>query len=740
MGFVEISFESLSEERNKKGEIKKKLTGMPNWKNITKTQISEKHTGRAIITGKLSGVTIFDFDIEQVYFEFLENYPELKKYKTIKTKNGFHVYCDYDEDIKTTTDGFINHKGVDIRNDGAMVFSPPCQRKLLDGNIFTYEDIGGDILPVPEFFIDNMKQLESSETTEIAPYIQETNEKQLEIDAKYIKEAIENNWLDDMANASYDEWRNVGFAIKHTLGEYGRHLFHQFSKIDETKYDDNYTNKFWDTIKQGKNPLTIGSIKYWVRKYRDKHEPSSISSLLETNIATDYDIAKSISQFKDIKYSFHTKTWYVFDGKWHNDISGSKISNLISEDYWELVDTLKKDILTELQETDEKKKKEELSENFKKAYNLAVKLKKTTDKKNIMTELKNITLDEEFRKQMNKQKNLLPLKGNKIIDLRTNEVRPITIYDYFDYECPVTLKNLTLEEEEEMEKYFQDLFCGDVETTQCFLNIIKSCITGETHRYIYFWIGNGSNGKSLILQLIQKMFGKSADIISKDVVLQKKGNTHLTTELEKLDKTRFGFVTELEESDILNEPMIKAISGGDPLNVRGICKSDETIYPTANINIISNELPKFKVEKAICDRIVMFPFTNNFEKNLKFQNDMLLKIDLVFSYIMKKGIVQDNFEFTDKMLEKANEYKESNKTDFLEEFVNTACIREGKTKRDDFIQEFNKWQELTGNEDKVPKTLTKRLSKIGINNSRSHSVVWLEKISIRAGSEMGGGF
>jgi P4 family phage/plasmid primase-like protien len=332
---------------------------------------------------------------------------------------------------------------------------------------------------------------------------------------------------------------------------------------------------------------------------------------------------------------------------------------------------------------------------------------------------------------MNKQKYLLPLKGNKIIDLRTNEVRKITINDYFDYECPVTLLNLTTEEEEEMRKYFEDLFC-DVDTTQCFLDIIKSCITGETHRYVYFWVGKGSNGKSLILELIQKMFGKSADVISKDVVLQKKGNTHLTTEFEKLDKTRFGFVTELEESDVLNEKTLKAISGGDPIDTRGICKTNETIYPTANINIITNELPKFKVAKAICDRIKMFPFDNVFEPNLKFKNEMLTKLDLVFSYIIKRGVVREDFNFTERMNKKADEYKESNRIDFLEEFVNTMCIRQGTMKRDDFITEFNKWQNETENEDKVGKNICKRLSLIEVKNIRSHSIVWLENISLKS--------
>ena len=274
--YVNFTFQSLKEEVGK-NKTNKKILGMPAWKDITKENhknyIKKEHKGHAILTGKMSGITVFDFDIPEVYYKFVELYPKLKTYKTIKTKNGFHVYCNYDEDIKTTTDGFMHDKGVDIRNDDAIVFAPPCQRVLLDGNIFTYEDLGGDIFPVPEIFIDNMKQLE--DTTDNDSIVSNEIVSSTSIcaaDAKYIKEAIEKGWLNDMANASYDEWRNVGFAIKHTLGDQGRQLFHQFSKINE-KYDNEYTDKFWDTIKQGKKPLTLGSIKYWVRQYKEKHLP-----------------------------------------------------------------------------------------------------------------------------------------------------------------------------------------------------------------------------------------------------------------------------------------------------------------------------------------------------------------------------------------------------------------------------------------------------------------------------------
>ena len=731
--YVNFTFQTLKEEVGK-NKTNKKILGMPAWKDITrenhKNYIKKEHKGHAILTGKISGITIFDFDIPEVYYKFVELYPKLKSYKTIKTKNGFHVYCNYDEDIKTTTDGFINDKGVDIRNDDAIVFAPPCQRILLNGDIFTYEDLGGDILPVPEIFVDNMKQLhDMTDNDSIASNEIVSSISICAADAEYIKEAIEKGWLNDMANASYDEWRNVGFAIKHTLGDQGRQIFHEFSKINE-KYDNEYTNKFWDTIKQGKKPLTLGSIKYWVRQYKDK-DKSEFEKILEKTESNDYDIANTINLFKNIKYSHHNKTWYIFDNKWNSDISGAFVSNLLSNEFWDVVNNYLLKIYAEKNELDEDKREYHVKLLFK-LSDIRKALKKTSKKKNIMTELKCITQDEDFRIKMNRQKNLLPLKNNKIINLLTNEVRPITINDYFDYECPVSFLELTEEQEKEMKTYFEDLFSGDVETTQCFLDIIKSCVTGETHRYVYFWIGNGSNGKSLILSLIQKMFSKGADVISKDVILKKKGNTHLSTELEKLDKTRFGFVTELTESDVLNEPMIKAISGSDPINVRGICKTDETIYPTANINIITNKLPTFEVEKAICNRIVMFPFTNVFENSTEFKEKMESKIDLVFSYMMKRGVVKKDFVFTEKMLEKSREYKENNKTDFLEEFINEKCNHIGSIKRDDFIIAFNKWCEETGKEDKIQVTFSKRMTKLGFGNKKSNSIVYFTDISLKS--------
>jgi len=59
----------------------------------------------------------------------MEIHPELKEYKTIQTNKGFHIWFKFDPDFKTTTDGFSDYEGVDIRNQGGVVFCPPTTYK-----------------------------------------------------------------------------------------------------------------------------------------------------------------------------------------------------------------------------------------------------------------------------------------------------------------------------------------------------------------------------------------------------------------------------------------------------------------------------------------------------------------------------------------------------------------------------------------------------------------------------------
>jgi len=101
------------------------------WKTATvKTQeeidahfTKYKDAGIAILTGKESNLTVIDFDTKDN--ELIMELATVAPTYTVETKKGFHLYYQYKDDpiLKQGTNRFSD--GVDIRNDGGVIFAPP---------------------------------------------------------------------------------------------------------------------------------------------------------------------------------------------------------------------------------------------------------------------------------------------------------------------------------------------------------------------------------------------------------------------------------------------------------------------------------------------------------------------------------------------------------------------------------------------------------------------------------------
>jgi putative DNA primase/helicase len=372
--------------------------------------------------------------------------------------------------------------------------------------------------------------------------------------------------------------------------------------------------------------------------------------------------------------------------------------------------------LLEAFDTADDEVQEMLKKRLCKLTKLSEKVRKSTDKSHILTELKAIAHDETIRTKMNRQKFLLPL-NEYVIDLRTQELIPMTKYHLFDYECGANYVQLTQEQEQYVRDYFMQIFCNNEQTMQCFLDIIKTNMAGILTRFIYFWVGTGRNGKSLLLKIINKILDKTMDTISKDVILMKKSNSHLSTEFEKLDKLRIGFITELSDTDVLNIDNIKKITGGDPIDVRVICKTNETIYPTLNIHAAMNELPSFKGQDAIGDRLIIIPFNNKFDVNIGFEEEIMSRLDWIFSYIVDHGRIMDTFETSEEMQVAKEEYQEDNNSDNLAEFIESKC-EEGQTQTTNFMIAYQDWLKKMKRWEKpmTTNTFSRRMKKLGYEN------------------------
>ena len=527
---------------------------------------------------------------------------------------------------------------------------------------------------------------------------------------------------------NYQKWTRVGWAIKNCWGDdaTARELFIAMNQKCDRR--NNFTDMqdagdFYDQA-SGDGSLTKASLHYWAReddpeKYSvnfPKHDKvirnKTADELFEALLSARTEVA--FARYFDALYqgrfkctNIKDKLFYEFNKQnlWVQNEGGTPIRNILSNElktaFIKRIQEIAETIETMDEEADAEEIKKLTDDKDAVAYQM-MRLEQTSHKNNVLREIQDLILDTEFSKTMNKEKYILPIKGGKILNMKTLEVEDRTILNKFNYECDVNYRELTEEEDEDIAKYFEDLFCGSKPTVQVVLNILKSTFTGETLRYLYFITGSGRNGKSTLFNVLKAIFNKAMDIVSKDLVLQKKSNTHLNTEVEKLDRCRLGYTTELKEEDKMNETMIKAITGGDAINIRTIQKTDDTLNPTANLYILTNKLPKFEVEQAICDRLIIIPFNNTFPVDKSFEERMLAKKEQVFCYIMKHGIIQDKFELTEEMKVAKENYIDDNEVDYLKDFIESTCDThqddEGtpfkhrtKYERDAFRADYTAW-------------------------------------------------
>ncbi len=482
---------------------------------------------------------------------------------------------------------------------------------------------------------------------------------------------------------------------------------------------DNWVNKI-ETFEMNDKEQTDNTCK---RAYY-------FTKILRTEGENDY--AKFFTYLYGHKFVYVCENiYYSFNERkiWQLDNDGTTIRKMLSNDFYEefmiYQQHFKKLCVTKNMTEEEI---EEYKKKISKIEILSKRLKKTTDKNNILKEIKDEIKDIEFEEDMNREKYLLPISNGKMLNMKTLEVFERTIKNKFNYECNANYVEMTEYENNEMMKYFMDLFCNNEEMVYTVLDMLKSIFSGLKLRYIFFFTGCGSNGKSLLFKLLKNIFKDAMDTISTDIIIEKKNKSSITTEYEKLDKCRLGYVTELNENHKLNVDIIKKISGGDEIDLRGLYKTNYTINPTANLCVLTNELPNFPKKQAMIDRIIIIPFNNRFEVNINFEEDMMKKKDLIFSFIMNKGTIKDKFDLTEEMQKSKNEYVENNTIDPLKDYIEETYskknyVKTEKVLRDDFRMRYDEYcnrKKLSINNDSNNKFTKDLYKKYNIESKDSH--------------------
>ena len=392
-------------------------------------------------------------------------------------------------------------------------------------------------------------------------------------------------------------------------------------------------------------------------------------------------------------------------------------------------ETKKFETLCIIDETcEENKRYKKNIENYKKFKN---KIGSLSFINSVYSFIKDDLYSDGFLDKLNRELFNLPILNNRIINLKTNEIYPRERIHNFSVICPVEYdeKNMDF-----AQTYFETLF-PDASTRKCVLDAIKSSMTGLPLRNIFIWIGIGCNGKSLLLKIIRKLLSEFCGVVSKNIIINSKSNTNISSELESLSTLRFAQISELSDTDSLNDTRIKEFTGDGIINYRGLFQKEKNIEVTASVHIATNNMPFFNCsDRALLARIIPIPFKAVFEPNSDYETLVMKNIGSIFTYIVKYGEVKKSF-IIDNMSEEIQECRRESiiKRDFLVSFVQSHIkpCADSRLTFTDFIEHYRAFLKKIDEECFLTdKKIMGLLRKMGYVLSRSNNTNYFLNIQI----------
>ena len=454
---------------------------------------------------------------------------------------------------------------------------------------------------------------------------------------------------------SYSKWIRVGWALRNI----DNRLFilwltfsAKASRFDYTDIPNMY--EMWlkfDMRNPGETQrgLTKRSIMHWARedaradfnRIRENSTDLSIErslgsyELLEDGKmdkrgCADNDIAQILLQLYKSDYvcsSYTANTWYKYEEpRWRRIDSGLYLRKHISNELRSIY--AKKasyymDLRSRLSEGQDAHRIKQISAHTDKIMSIYTRLGNCNDKKNIMTEAKELFYMEGFEEKLDANQYLLCFK-NGVVDFKEKIFRRghpednITKCTGIDY-IPDVYSGKYKAVIDEITDFMQKLFPIPELCTYMWEHLASSLIGVAPDQTWNIYIGEGQNGKSVLVKLMEYVLGEYKGIVPLSLLTDRRTKVGGTSpEVIGLQGLRYAVMQEPTKGDRVNEGVMKQlVSGIDPIQGRGLYMQNAiTFYPQFKLILCTNNLMDIKSnDHGTWRRIRVVPFKSLFTDN-----------------------------------------------------------------------------------------------------------------------------
>jgi len=393
--------------------------------------------------------------------------------------------------------------------------------------------------------------------------------------------------------------------IESYLPNNGQNLFYNLSGVDKSRklinIIKNYkyckeTYYYYESNEKNK----IKPNNYWI------HEGKKTHSLI-TKIA-DECVKIGKSEYDEI-YKIYEKTIGELNDKLYNksttDIKRSQI------------ETARKDIIDEMKIYDK---------TYKKHIHT---FGSSAHSKSLVEFISNEITDNKFTDNINFNNTyLIPLR-NMNLNLKTLKLEErkqeqlftniINIDEQLFINYQEDKKLIDTEKFSKVDDFFLKIANGNKEKKEYLKQMLGCFITGEVKtRSFFVWYGDGSNGKSAVMNILKVILGDFYKATNPGLIIQKAEGkaTDATPQMECLDYgSRLCVLSETKKKDKLNEDTIKNITGGDVISYRPLYGGEKNMKSEAKLVLLTNHKPTFSMTKPMLKRLRYFLFNASFSEN-----------------------------------------------------------------------------------------------------------------------------
>ncbi|HAH86004.1 MAG TPA: hypothetical protein DCL60_01375 [Armatimonadetes bacterium] len=200
---------------------------------------------------------------------------------------------------------------------------------------------------------------------------------------------------------------------------------------------------------------------------------------------------------------------------------------------------------------------------------------------------------------------------NGTLDLQTGELRPHKREDMITRQVPIAFNPSA--ECPRWELFLREVFAGDTELIGFVQKAAGYSLAGDTREQCFFILhGNGSNGKSVFLSIIQSVLGEYSAVTGTDTLMEKPTGT-IPNDIARLKGMRLVTASETTAGKRLAEGLVKQLTGSDKMSARFLHQEYFEFKPEFKLWLACNHLPRIDgADHAIVRRIKLIPFSVKF--------------------------------------------------------------------------------------------------------------------------------